>query len=216
MSFIKKIESGKLLKRELLLPSIEGQILSSRLSENDLFSLELYSLAKGESISSHNLLELTLYVILSGKLDVSSQKLGAKEYFLATKDTSCELFARDDTQVLIYTFKNDIELRNIESNKVNTLASQIEYVCNTVSSKIILQKKELSLTLFSFDVDEGLSTHKASGDAMVIPLEGSVFVKIDEIPYNVSEGDFIILPANIAHSLIGKTKYKMLLTVVKS
>ncbi len=51
---------------------------------------------------------------------------------------------------------------------------------------------------------------------MVIPLEGEVLVNIDNISYDVSEGDFIILPANIAHSLIGKTPYKMLLTVVKS
>jgi quercetin dioxygenase-like cupin family protein len=38
---------------------------------------------------------------------------------------------------------------------------------------------------------------------------------IDSVPYLVKEGDFIILPAGIPHSLIATKPYKMLLTVVK-
>jgi quercetin dioxygenase-like cupin family protein len=215
MAYIRKLESGKLLKLDSLLPFFEGQILSTKLSCNDILSLELYSLSKGESISTHNLMDQTLYIVLTGILSVSEKDIPKKSYYLVEKDTPSELFAKENTLVLIYTFNADIILKNLCFGKPESIMEKIDLVNKSVSSKIIVQKKEASLTLFSFDTEEGLSTHKAGGDAMVIPLEGEVDVMIDSVPYLVKEGDFIILPAGIPHSLIATKPYKMLLTVVK-
>lgn len=214
MQYINKIERGKLLKRDQLLPSKQGQILSTQLSDNDLISLELYSLAKDEEISSHNLMEKTLYVVLSGTLAISGNKIQEKGYLFVKGGTPSKLVAIENTQILVYTFKTDVDLRNLTYDKTETLNSQIDLVKNAVSSKVIIQKKGLSLTLFSLDVGEGLNTHKAGGDAMVIPLEGAVDIKIADTPYSVKEGDFIILPVGIPHSLIATKPYKMLLTVI--
>jgi len=215
MAYINKLESGKLLKLKNLLPCYEGQILSTKLCSNNILSLELYSLAKGESISTHNLMDQTLYIVLTGILSVSAKEVPEKCYYFIEKDTPSELMAKENTLVLIYTLSGDLVLKNLSFGKVESLLNQIDLVHMSVSSKIIIQKKEVSLTLFSFDTEEGLSTHKAGGDAMVIPLAGEVAVLIDETPYTVKEGDFIILPAGIPHSLIATKPYKMLLTVIK-
>lgn len=215
MAYIRKLESGKLLKIDSLIPFVEGQILSTKLSCNDVLSLELYSLSKGESISTHNLMDQTLYIVVKGLLVVSDKEIHEKSYYLVEKDTPSKLFAKEDTLVFIYTFRGDIILKNLLFNEPKSLVEKIDLVSKVVSSKIIVQKKEVSLTLFSFDTNEGLSTHKASGDAMVIPLEGDVDVMIDNDLYKVKEGDFIILPAGIPHSLVATKPYKMLLTVVK-
>ncbi|OJF75903.1 MAG: hypothetical protein BKP49_09965 [Treponema sp. CETP13] len=79
----------------------------------------------------------------------------------------------------------------------------------------MIQKAELSVTLFALDKSEGLSTHAASGDALVIPLEGTNHIEIGKKPFDIKQGDCIILPANIAHSLKATSRFKMFLTVVK-
>lgn len=215
MSYINKLESGKLLQIKELMPSLDGQILSTKLCSNKALSLELYSLSEGESISTHNLMDSTLYVVLTGVLSVSDRMINKSCYYFVEKDTPCELRAIENTLVLIYTFANDTLVKNIIQDEPYSFLDTINLVDKSVSSKIIVQKKEISLTLFAFDIEEGLSTHKAGGDAMVIPLQGEVEVLIDTESYIVKEGDFIILPAGIPHSLIATKPYKMFLTVIK-
>jgi quercetin dioxygenase-like cupin family protein len=214
MDFINKLEKAKILKRNQLLPILKGQILSTQLSDNEVVSIELFSLAKEEEISSHNLLEQTLYVVLSGVLDISGKKIEKMCYYLAQVESASELKAMENTLVLIYTFKGNSKIRNLNFSKVTSLGSQIDIVKKAVSSKIIIQEEGLSMTLFSLAEKEGLNTHKASGDALVIPLEGTVDIKIAEDQYSISEGDCIILPYGIAHSLLATKPYKMLLTVI--
>lgn len=215
MPYINKLERAKLMRRDELLPFNDGQILSTKLSSNDALSIELYSIAKGESISSHNLMNQTLYVVLTGTLEISGTEVGDRCYLLVEKDTPSELIANENTIVLIYTFAESVELKNLSKNISESFLDKIDLVKEAVSSKILLQRREISLTLFSFDTGEGLSTHKAGGDAMVIPLEGEVNVMIGDDSYTVKEGDFIILPSGIPHSLNSVKPYKMFLTVVK-
>jgi len=106
--------------------------------------------------------------------------------------------------------------KNIEFEKVLKLKELVAYSEGRVSSKTLAQKEEVSVTLLSFDKGEGLSTHSAPGDAMIIILEGSVRVTIGENPEVVlNEGDTTVMPANIPHALEALEKFKMMLIVVK-
>jgi len=106
--------------------------------------------------------------------------------------------------------------KNIEFEKVLKLKELVAYSEGRVSSKTLAQKEEVSVTLLSFDKGEGLSTHSAPGDAMIIILEGSVRVAIGENPKVVlNEGDTTVMPANIPHALEALEKFKMMLIVVK-
>ena len=64
-------------------------------------------------------------------------------------------------------------MKNIPKNERMTLASQIDYQPGQVVSKTLAQNSAVSLTLFSFEKGEEISTHVSGGDAMVQVLEGT-------------------------------------------
>ena len=84
-----------------------------------------------------------------------------------------------------------------------------------VVSKTLAQNAALSVTLFSFDKGEEISAHSSSGDAFVTCLDGIGQVVIDGKPYELHEGESIVMPAGHPHSVHGKEQFKMLLVVVK-
>ena len=83
-------------------------------------------------------------------------------------------------------------------------------------SRTIIDKKTGTVTLFAFDENQGLSEHTAPYDAMVHVLEGEVDVTISGKIVKLKKGEITIMPANQPHSLLAKTRLKMLLTMVKS
>ena len=107
-------------------------------------------------------------------------------------------------------------IKNIPFEEVLELKNLVEYAKGRVSSKTLVQRNDLSITLFAFDKGEGLSTHSAPGDAMIYVMEGSVKVTIGEDTKVVlKEGQTAVMPANIPHALEAIERFKMYLTVVK-
>jgi quercetin dioxygenase-like cupin family protein len=111
---------------------------------------------------------------------------------------------------------NEKFIKNILFEEVLILKDLVDYSEGRVSSKTLVQRKDLSISLFAFDKGEGLSTHSAPGDAMAYVTEGSVKVNIgDDIEVVISEGETAVMPANIPHALYAIEKFKMMLIVVK-
>ncbi len=107
-------------------------------------------------------------------------------------------------------------LKNIPFEEVVKLSELVEYKDGRVSSKTLIQRNDLSISMFAFDKGEGLSTHSAPGDAMVYVLEGRVKVTIgDDVVVTMEAGDTAVMPANVPHGLEALEKYKMMLIVVK-
>ena len=63
-------------------------------------------------------------------------------------------------------------LKNIEFEKVLELGSLVGYHEGQVVSRTLAQNEAVSITLFSFDAGEEISSHKSHGDAMVTIIEG--------------------------------------------
>lgn len=103
--------------------------------------------------------------------------------------------------------------RNIEKSTVMVLKDQIRYQDGQIVSKTLVQNNKISMTLFSFEKGEEISTHAAGGDAMVIVLEGTGRFTVDGVEYLVSEGQSIIMPKDIPHAVYGQERFKMLLLV---
>lgn len=57
-------------------------------------------------------------------------------------------------------------MKNIEFSKVLNLKDLISYQQGQVISRTIAQVPTVSITLFSLDKGEGISTHTTAGDAM--------------------------------------------------
>lgn len=63
--------------------------------------------------------------------------------------------------------------KNIEKKKILDLKEQVQYQEGQVVSKTLVQNDMVSVTIFSFDKNEEISTHSSGGDAMVTVLEGN-------------------------------------------
>jgi quercetin dioxygenase-like cupin family protein len=107
-------------------------------------------------------------------------------------------------------------IKNITFSEPHNLNELVAYEEGRVVSRTFAQNSSLSLTLFSFDEGEGVSTHTAPGDAMVQILDGEALVNIDGKEMTVRKGQTVVMPADIPHSVTAVKRFKMLLTVVKT
>ncbi|OGW82060.1 MAG: cupin [Omnitrophica bacterium RIFCSPLOWO2_12_FULL_44_17] len=96
------------------------------------------------------------------------------------------------------------------------LKNDVKYSKNSIVSKTLVDKKAGTLTLFAFDVGQGLSEHKAPYDAIVQVVDGKGEFFIANKKTEVTAGELMIMPANIPHSVRAKEKFKMLLTMIRS
>ena len=105
-------------------------------------------------------------------------------------------------------------MKNIQKAQVLPLKEQIDYRDGQVVSKTLAQNSAVSITLFSFDRDEEISTHESGGDAFVTVLDGVGKFTIDGEEYLLTAGESIVMPAGHPHSVYGEERFKMLLTVI--
>lgn len=96
------------------------------------------------------------------------------------------------------------------------LAKLVDYAADSIVSKTILDKSTGTITLFAFDKGQKLSEHTSPYDAVVQIIEGEASITIGTENINISEGQIIIMPANMPHSVAAKEKFKMLLTMIRS
>lgn len=103
--------------------------------------------------------------------------------------------------------------KNIEKKVKLNLKDQVAYQEGQVVSKTLVQNEFVSMTIFSFEKGEEISTHAAGGDAMVTVLEGKGrFTVADEVFY-LEAGETLIMPKDIPHAVYGEERFKMQLVV---
>jgi quercetin dioxygenase-like cupin family protein len=106
-------------------------------------------------------------------------------------------------------------IKNIEFSQPLELAKLVDYQQGKVISLTFVQNEALSMTLFAFAKGEGVSTHSAPGDAMVYILDGTAEITVGETTMKASQGQTVVMPADIPHGLEAAENFKMLLILVK-
>ena len=107
-----------------------------------------------------------------------------------------------------------MKMKNISQAEVLVLKDQIAYQEGQVVSKTLAQNDAVSITLFSFDKGEEISTHESGGDAFVTCLDGVGKITIDGKEHQLQAGESIVMPAGHPHAVYGQEAFKMLLVVV--
>ena len=102
------------------------------------------------------------------------------------------------------------------STKAKPLGELLEYQDSSIVSRVLLKNNGGTVTLFAFDLGEGLSEHTAPFEALVLVVDGDAEVEIAGKPYSVGTGETITLPANIPHAVKAATRFKMLLTMIRT
>lgn len=105
-------------------------------------------------------------------------------------------------------------MKNTSKAEVLTLRDQVAYQSGQVVSRTLAQNEHVSVTLFSFDKGEEISTHESGGDAMVTCLDGVGKITVDGVEHILHEGESIVMPARHPHAVYGQEQFKMLLVVV--
>ena len=105
-------------------------------------------------------------------------------------------------------------MKNIAKGEALILKEQVDYQPGQVVSKTLAQNDDVSVTLFSFDKGEEISTHASGGDAFVTCLDGVGRITIDGEEFLLHQGESIVMPAGHPHAVYGQEQFKMLLVVV--
>ena len=105
-------------------------------------------------------------------------------------------------------------MKNINKAKVMVLKDQVSYQEGQIVSKTLVQNDKVSMTIFSFDKGEEISTHDSIGDAMVHVIDGVGQFTVDGAEHICKAGDVLVMPAKKPHAVFAKEDFKMLLTVV--
>ena len=103
--------------------------------------------------------------------------------------------------------------KNIEKQVTMKLKDLVNYQEGQVVSKTLVQNEQLSMTIFSFDKGEEISTHASGGDAMVTVLEGTGKFTVGGEEFILNEGETLIMPKDVPHAVYGEEQFKMQLTV---
>ena len=103
--------------------------------------------------------------------------------------------------------------KNIEKQTSLKLKDLENYQDGQVVSKTLVQHELVSMTIFSFDQGEEISTHAAGGDAMVTVLEGTGRFTVGGEVFHLNEGETLSMPKDTPHAVYGGTGFKMQLIV---
>lgn len=114
---------------------------------------------------------------------------------------------------IVWEERETIMYKNIEKQVKLRLKDLVNYQDGQVVSKTLVQNEGMSVTIFSFDKDEEISTHASGGDAMVTVLEGTGRFTVGGQIFVLEEGDTLVMPQGIPHAVYGEERFKMLLTV---
>src|SRR5437764_14610971 len=104
----------------------------------------------------------------------------------------------------------------IKSAEVKQLSELLQYQDGAIVSRVLLKNKGGTVTMFAFDVGEGLSEHTAPFDALVLVTDGEADVEIAGEGFTLRQGATIILPANQPRAVRGATKFEMLLIMIRA
>lgn len=92
----------------------------------------------------------------------------------------------------------------------------ISYQDGAVVSRSVLKKDTGNVTLFAFDAAQELSEHTTAYDALLQAVDGEGEVTIAGESHRLRAGDMIIMPAHQPHAVKAVSRFKMLLTMIRS
>jgi quercetin dioxygenase-like cupin family protein len=100
--------------------------------------------------------------------------------------------------------------------EVVRLGDLVSYQEGAVVSRTLVKRQTGTVTAFAFDAGQGLSEHTAAFDALVQIIEGKAEITVAGKPLRVEGGEALLLPVNQPHAVAALTRFKMLLTMIRS
>lgn len=99
--------------------------------------------------------------------------------------------------------------------EVHNIANQIEAGNDKVHFKQIFSNENGGVVLVAFKAGQKLETHMAPAEVMVSVLEGEIEFTIQDKTNKIKAGEFLLLGADVPHSVLATADSKMMLVKVK-
>jgi quercetin dioxygenase-like cupin family protein len=100
--------------------------------------------------------------------------------------------------------------------EVTRAVDLLSYQDGAIVSRVVVKREAGNVTLFAFDAGQDLSEHTAPYDALVQVLDGEAAITVARRLYRVRAGEMILMPAHQPHALKAVSRFKMLLTMIRS
>lgn len=104
----------------------------------------------------------------------------------------------------------------LETSQVLRVADLVSYQDGGIVSRQLVKKTTGNITAFAFDAGQELTEHTSPFEALVEAVEGEATIAIAGRPHSVRQGEMIVLPASVPHAVRAETRFKMLLTMIRS
>ena len=104
----------------------------------------------------------------------------------------------------------------IAGAEAQPLLGLVNYQVGSVVSRVILKREKGNVTIFAFDEGQELSEHTSPFDALVQAVEGEAEVTVAGAPIELKTGDVLLLQAEKPHAVKATTRFKMVLTMIRS
>lgn len=108
------------------------------------------------------------------------------------------------------------DTKEFAGSQVIQVLDLVNYQHGSVVSREVIRKSTGSVTIFAFDEGQGLSEHTAPFDALVQVIEGETDISIAGISHRLHCGGMILMPGGQPHALKAITRFKMILTMIRS
>jgi len=101
------------------------------------------------------------------------------------------------------------------NGSVHCVKDFVGYQSGSVVSRALIDRKVGTVTFFAFDRGEGLSEHTAPYDALVMVTDGVAEIVLGGEVLRVSEGEMVVMPADVPHALRAVERFKMVLVMIR-
>ncbi len=100
--------------------------------------------------------------------------------------------------------------KNMVVGEPAKLVDLVDYDVDGIGRNLVFGNKRATLIGFAFSEEKGLVTSEAQGDIFVYVMEGILEVDLDGKDHSVHQGEYILLPKGLPHSLETDEKTKLI------
>lgn len=99
--------------------------------------------------------------------------------------------------------------------EVHVLADQIQTTDDRPQVKNIFANTNGGVVLVGLSAGQKLDTHTAPAEVMVNVVEGEIEFTMLDRPHTIKAGEFLLMGADVAHSVVAKADSKIMLVKVR-
>ncbi len=182
-------------------------------------SLILFRNAKGTEISAEYYNYPKFYFLIKGKLLINNayNKIYLNDFDIigVDKNTLVELITIEDSIYLEFNQEGEgIMNKKIIENKFE-ISSLLDYEEGSIVNLNLSTTDKTCVSLMAFDKGEGLTEHKAPGEALLTIVDGTCILGYEGVEYTLTKGDSFGFKKGGRHYLKAIEKFKMVLILEK-